>query len=122
MEGPGVDVRIRRFNTALTSPAYWADKRMLRVERRFDGRAGMPRAFLFTDEHGAVIPTVYFFRNRVHNTDPVREFAFKWIDYADLDEVVDAGWSPYSDEDLDIPTEGWTPDLGWGSDGTSTSR
>ena len=99
-------MKIRRFNTALTSPSFWADSRMLRVERRFDGRAGMPRAFLFTDEQGQVIPTIYFFRNRVHNTEPVREFAYKQMEYADLDEVVDAGWSPYSDEDLDIPTGG----------------
>ena len=99
-------MQIRRFTTALASPSLWAGDGMLRVERRFDGRAGMPRAFLFTDEHGEVIPTVYFFRNRLHNTEPVREYAYKWIEYADLDEVVAAGWSPYSDEDLAIPIEG----------------
>ena len=106
MEVPGVDVKIRRFNTALAKPSLWADNRMLRVERRFDGRPGMPKAFLFTDEYGEVIPTVYFFRNRQHSTEPVREYAYKWIEYVDMDEVVGAGWSPYSDEDLDIPTEG----------------
>ncbi len=98
-----MDVRIRRFSTALASPALWADKQKLRVERRFDGRPGMPRAFVFTDESGEVIPTVYFFRNRLHNTEPVREFAYKSIDYADIDELVGAGWSPYSEKDLDIP-------------------
>ena len=99
-------MKIRRFSTALASPALWADGQKLRVERRFDGRAGMPRAFLFTDEYGDVIPTVYFFRNRMYNSEPIRENAFQSIDYADLDDVVDAGWRPYSDEDLDIPIDG----------------
>ena len=99
-------MKIRRFSTAVTSPALWAEGHRLRVERRFDGRAGMPRAFLFADENGEVIPTVYFFRNRMYNSEPVRENAFKYMEYADVDEVVDAGWRPYSDEDLDIPLEG----------------
>ena len=101
-------LKIRRFSTALASPSLWADHRMLRVERRFDGRPGMPRAFLFADEFGRVIPIVYFFRNRVHNSEPMRENAFKSMEYADIDEVVEAGWRPYSEEDLDIPVEAET--------------
>lgn len=99
-------MKIRRFNTAIASPSLWAEGHRLRVERRFDGRAGMPRAYVFTDEHGAVIPTVYFFRNRLHNTEPVRDFAYKYIQYADVEALVDAGWSPYSEEDLDVPLTG----------------
>ena len=99
-------MKIRRFTTALVSPSLWADRRKLRVERRFDGRTGMPRAYVFTNPHGEVIPTVYFFKNRQHNTEPVPEYAYKRIDYADLDEVLAAGWSPYSDEELSIPIEG----------------
>lgn len=99
-------MKIRRFSTALGSTALWANPRMLRVERRFDGRAGMPKAFLFADEFGEVIPTVYFFRNRYYSSDPLPETAFKFMEYADLDEVVDAGWRPYSDEELDIPLDG----------------
>lgn len=76
---------------------------MLRVERRFDGRPVQPRAYLFADQNGEVIPTVYFFRNRAHNSEPMLENAFKWMEYADLDELVDAGWRPFSDEELDIP-------------------
>ncbi len=94
---------IRRFSTAITSPWAWADPRMLRVERRNEGRAAMPRAFLFTDENGEVIPIVYFFRNRIHNSQPMRENAYNWIEYEDPDAVVDAGWRPHSTEDLDIP-------------------
>lgn len=77
---------------------------MLRVERRFEGRPGTPRAFLFADENGEVIPTVYFFRNRMHNSTPMRENAFRSIEYSDLDEVVAEGWRPHSGEELDIPT------------------
>lgn len=98
-------MKVRRFSTAVVTPALWADSRMLRVERRFDGRAGMPRAYIFTDEFGNVIPTVYFFRNRVHNSEPQRENAFKSMAYADVDDVVEAGWRPYSNEDLDVPIE-----------------
>ena len=94
---------IRRFSTALSSPGAWANHRRLRVERRFDGRAGQPRAYLFADENGEVIPIVYFFRNRFHNSEPVRENAFRSMEYTDMDEVVAAGWRPYSDEELDIP-------------------
>lgn len=94
---------IRRFSTAITSPWAWANPSMLRVERRDEGRAGMPRAFLFADENGAVIPSVYFFRNRIHNSEPMRETAFRSIEYSDIDEVVEAGWRPHSSEDLDIP-------------------
>jgi hypothetical protein len=97
---------IRRFSTALTSPWAWADHSKLRVERRFDGRAGQPRAFLFADENGEVIPTVYFFHNRIHNSEPIRENAFKSMGYADVDELVEAGWRPYSGDDLDIPFGG----------------
>ena len=96
---------IRRFGTALASPAAWANYPKLRVERRFDGRPGMPRAFLFADENGEVIPIVYFFRNRFHNSEPMRENAFKSMEYADVDAVVEAGWRPYSDEELDIPLD-----------------
>lgn len=96
---------IRRFSTALASPAAWANYPKLRVERRFDGRPGMPRAFLFADENGEVIPTVYFFRNRFHNSEPMRENAFRCMEYPDVDGVVEAGWRPYSDEELDIPID-----------------
>lgn len=101
-------MKIRRFSTALSRPALWADSTKLRVERRFDGRPGMPRAFLFADEFGEVIPTVYFFRNRQFNSEPIPENAFKRMEYADIDEVVEAGWRPYSEEDLDIPLEAET--------------
>lgn len=94
---------IRRFSTALASPWAWANYPRLRVERRFDGRAGQPRAFVFADENGVVIPTVYFFRNRVHNSEPRRENAFRSMEYPDVDALVAAGWSPYSDDELDIP-------------------
>ena len=96
-------MKIRRFSTVVTSPWAWADKSKLRVERRFDGRAGQPRAYLFVDEEGEVIPTVYFFRNRFHNSEPTREFAFRTMDYEDLDALVDAGWRPYSHEELNVP-------------------
>ena len=102
-------IGIRRFSTALASPGAWANYPILRVERRFDGRPGMPRAFLFADENGEVIPTVYFFRNRIHNSEPRRENAFKTMEYPDVDAVVAAGWRPYSDEELDIPINGETP-------------
>src|SRR5687768_14675174 len=101
-------MKIRRFSTALESPSLWSDGRMLRVERRFDGRPGMPRAFLFADEFGRVTPTVFFFRNRQFNSDPIPENAFKRMEYVDIDEVVEAGWRPYSEEDLDIPLEAET--------------
>jgi len=94
---------IRRFSAAITSPWAWADHRKLRVERRDEGRAGQPRAYVFADEHGQVIPTVYFFRNRVHNSEPIRHNSFKRMEYEDLDELVGAGWRPHSSEELDIP-------------------
>ena len=106
-----MDTQIRRFNTALARPELWADRQKIRVERRFDGRPAMPRAFLFTDDNGEVIPTVYLFRNRLHNSEPVREFAYTRIEYGDLDELLEAGWSCYSDEDLDIPSDDWVPEL-----------
>ena len=60
---------------------------------------------MFADENGEVIPTVYFFRNRFHNSEPMRENAFKCMEYPDVDAVVEAGWRPYSDEELDIPLD-----------------
>jgi hypothetical protein len=35
----------------------------------------------------------------------MRENAFKSMEYADVDAVVEAGWRPYSDEELDIPLD-----------------
>ena len=60
---------------------------------------------MFADENGEVIPTVYFFRNRFHNSEPMRENAFRSMEYEDVEAVVDAGWRPYSDEELDIPLD-----------------
>lgn len=93
----------RRFSTVLMSPWAWANYPKLRVERRDESRPGMPRAFLFADADGGIIPTVYFFRNRAHNSEPMRENAFKSIEYPDLDELVEAGWRPHSSEEIDVP-------------------
>ena len=94
---------IRRFSTVLTMPWAWANFPKLRVERRDERRPGMPRAYVFATEGGEVIPIVYFFRNRAHNSEPMRENAFRRIEYADLDALVDDGWRPHSSEELDIP-------------------
>ena len=96
-------MKVRRFSSVITSPALWANYPRLRVERRDESRPGMPRAFIFANDIGEVIPTVYFFRNRMHNSDPIRENAFKQIDYSDVDDVIDAGWRPHSGEELDVP-------------------
>ena len=96
-------MKVRRFSTVLARPWAWADHRMLRIERRFDGRAGQPKAMLFAEESGEVTPIVYFFRNRVHSTEPRREFAFKRMEYPDLDSLIADGWAPFSDEELDVP-------------------
>lgn len=94
---------VRRFSTVLIMPWAWANFPKLRVERRDENRPGMPRAFLFADGDGNVTPTVYFFRRRFHNSEPMRENAFKKIEYADLDALLDDGWRPHSSEELDIP-------------------
>ena len=93
---------IRRFSSALASPRVWANPSYLRVERRFDGRVAQPRCFIFADEYGEVTPTVYFLRTRHANIAPRIEDALKTMEYNDIDELVEDGWRPYSDADLDI--------------------
>ena len=92
---------IRRFSAAIRSPWAWANPSSLRVERRFDGRTNQPHAFVFA-ENGEVVPTVFFLRNPHPNVAPCKEHAFKTMIYRDIDELVAAGWRPYSEDELDI--------------------
>ena len=96
-------VAIRRFSTALTMTWAWKNPKALRVERRFDGRAAQPHCFVFADAEGKVVPTVYFFRNNRHpDIIPHAQDAIGAKEYADIDTLVADGWSPYSDDDLNI--------------------
>jgi hypothetical protein len=96
-------VAIRRFTSALTTTWAWANPKALRVERRFDGREAQPHCFVFADAQGEVIPTVYFFRsNRAEDMTPHPQDATGAKKYDDVDALVADGWSPYSEDDLNL--------------------
>ena len=96
-------VAIRRFTAALTMTWAWKNPKALRVERRFDGRAGQPHCFVFADPQGQVIPTVYMFPNNRHpDMLPQPQEATRTKRYEDIDALVADGWSPYSDDDLNL--------------------
>ena len=96
-------VAIRRFTSALTMTWAWANPKGLRVERRFDGRGAQPHCFVFADARGEVIPTVYFFRsNRPPDIMPHPQDAIGAKKYGHIDALVADGWSPYSNDDLNI--------------------
>src|ERR671914_49775 len=96
-------VAIRRFGTALTLTWAWKNPKALRVERRFDGRVAQPHCFVFADRNGQVGPTVYFFSNKRNpELTPYPEVAIGSKKYEDVDALVADGWSPFSDEDLNL--------------------
>lgn len=96
-------VAIRRFTSALTMTWAWKNPKALRVERRFDGRAAQPHCFVFAGPDGEVLPTVYFFRNnRPTDLTPHAQDAIGAKKYEDVDALVADGWSPYSNDDLNI--------------------
>lgn len=96
-------VAIRRFTSALTTTWAWANPKALRVERRFDGRTNQPHCFVFTDAQGEVVPIVYFFRNNRHpDMLPQPQDSTGSKKYENIDALVADGWSPFSDDDLNI--------------------
>jgi len=96
-------VTIRRFTSALTMTWAWANPKALRVERRFDGRTNQPHCFVFSDADGGVPPTVYFFPNNRHpDMLPLPNESIGAKKYESLDALVADGWSPYSEDDLNI--------------------
>ena len=96
-------VAIRRFTSALTMTWAWKNPKALRVERRFDGRVAQPDCFVFADADGQVTPTVYFFPNNRHpDMTPLPNEATGKKKYEDIDELVADGWSPFSDDDLNL--------------------
>jgi hypothetical protein len=96
-------VAIRRFSTALTMTWAWKNPKYLRVERRFDGRVKQPQCFVFADREGGVGPVVYFFPSNLHpDMLPLPMDAIGDKKYEDIDALVADGWSPFSDDDLNL--------------------
>jgi hypothetical protein len=96
-------VAIRRFTSALTMTGAWKNPKFLRVERRFDGRTKQPQCFVFAGADGQVTPTVYFFPHNLHpDMIPLTMDATGTKEYEDVEALVEDGWSPYSDEDLNL--------------------
>ena len=94
---------IRRFTSAITMTSAWKNPKALRVERRFDGRTNQPHCFIFADPHGEVIPTVFFFHNTLPPSwIPLPMDAIGDKKYEDVDALVEDGWSPFSDDDLNL--------------------
>ncbi|HET7482398.1 MAG TPA: hypothetical protein VFK89_05995, partial [Actinomycetota bacterium] len=94
--------KISRFSAAIRTPVLWANRKYLRVERRFDGRVSQPRCFVFTDPSGQVIPTVYMMPDRHGEAVPRPEDAFRKMSYKDVDDLVDDGWRPFSEDEIDV--------------------